>query len=71
MTAHWCMRWTATHSQLGRRINFPTNRGSCYRAKYDSEQEVTEAKQETAQAKRKAERLRQLGVNPDQLDELL
>ncbi|MEH2054921.1 MAG: Uma2 family endonuclease [Nostoc sp.] len=40
-----------------------------------AEQEAREAKQETAQAKRKAEklaeRLRQLGVNPDELDELL
>lgn len=40
-----------------------------------AEQEATEAKPETAQAKRKAEqlaeRLRHLGVNPDQLDELL
>ncbi|MEH2061656.1 MAG: Uma2 family endonuclease [Nostoc sp.] len=40
-----------------------------------AEQETAQAKQETAQAKRKAEklaeRLRQLGVNPDELDEFL
>jgi Uma2 family endonuclease len=39
-----------------------------------AEQEATEAKQEATQAKRKAEQLaellRQLGVNPDELDEL-
>jgi hypothetical protein len=61
---------------LGRRLNSPARRGSCCNStSYHCRTQAIEVKQEAAQSKRKveqlAERLRQLGLNADELDELL
>ena len=68
--------WLRWFTLAGELIPAPTEEvASATERAIIAKQEATEAKQEVAQAKRKAEQLaeplRQLGMNPDQLDELV